>query len=104
MLYVWKGTGSMGRNLVLSFIFYVVVSIFVGYLTGLARPLGAEFVEVFRVAGVAAILGYAMGSIPHSIWFRHTLRSTMTDLGDAVVYGLATAAIFAWLWPAPVMI
>ncbi|MHC4993324.1 MAG: hypothetical protein ACYTGC_20345, partial [Planctomycetota bacterium] len=91
---------NFGLNLVLTFVFYIVVSIFVGYLTSLARSAGADYLEVFRVAGAAAVLGYCAGGIPHSIFFGRPLRFVLTELVDAFVYGLITAGTFAWLWPA----
>ena len=91
---------TFALNLVLIFVFYVVVSIFVGYLTTLARPAGAGFLPVFRVAGAAAILAYCAGSIPNAIFFGKPGRFVLTDFIDGVIYGNLTGLVFAWLWPA----
>ena len=91
---------SFARNLVLTFIFYIVVGIFVGYITALARDPGATFLEVFRVAGATAILGYCAGSIPGSIFMGTPRRFVLTSLIDGIVYGLLTGATFGLLWPA----
>ena len=88
------------RNLVLTFLFYIVVGIFVGYITTLARAPGATFLEVFRVAGATAILGYCAGSIPGAIFMGTPRRFVLTGLIDGTVYGLLTAVTFALLWPA----
>jgi hypothetical protein len=98
-LIIWTGMPSMGRNLVLTFIFYLVVGVFVAYLTSLALPWGTDYLKVFQVSGTAAILAYCFGSIPHAIWFGKSLRSTIMDIIDGVVYGLLTAGTFGWLWP-----
>ena len=92
---------NFGLNLLLVFIFYVVVSIFVGYITSLARPFGEAFtfMEIFRVAGATAVLGYCAGSIPNAIFFGKPCRFVLTDFIDNLVYALLTGAIFAWLWP-----
>ncbi len=90
---------SFVRNLVLVFLFYIVVSIFVGYITSLARPAGAPWIAVFRVAGAVGVLGYCAGAIPGAIFFSKPGRFVLTDLIDGVVYGLLTGAVFAWLWP-----
>ncbi len=90
---------NFGRNLVLTFLFYIVVSVFVGYLSSLARPAGAAFLPVFRVAGAAGVLAYCAGSIPNAIFFGKPGRFVLTDLVDGIVYGLLTGATFALLWP-----
>jgi hypothetical protein len=88
------------RNLVLVFLFYLVVSVFVGYLTSLATPDASRFLAVFRVAGAAGVLAYCAGSIPGALFFGKPGRFILTDFIDGVVYGLLTGAIFGWLWPA----
>ncbi len=90
---------SFARNLVLVFVFYLVVSLFVGYITSLARPLGAGFLAVFRVAGAAGVLAYCAGSIPNAIFLGKPGRFVLTDFVDGVVYGLLTGVVFAVLWP-----
>ena len=91
---------NFGRNLILTFLFYIVVSIFVGYITTLARSPGEAFLAVFRVAGATAVLGYCAGSIPNAIFFGKPGRFVLTEFVDGVVYGLLTGATFALLWPA----
>ncbi|MHC4090672.1 MAG: hypothetical protein ACYSVY_10425 [Planctomycetota bacterium] len=91
---------NFGRNLVLTFLFYILVSLFVGYITLLARPAGSEFLPVFRVAGAAGVLAYCAGSIPNAIFFGKPGRFVLTEFVDGVVYGLLTGATFALLWPA----
>jgi hypothetical protein len=90
---------SVARNLVLVFVFYVVVSVFVAYITSLARAAGAEFLPVFRVAGAVGVLAYCAGSIPNAIFFGKPGRFVLTDFLDGVAYGLLTGATFGVLWP-----
>jgi hypothetical protein len=90
---------NFARNLVLIFVFYVVVGIFVGYITSLARATGAPFIDVFRVAGAVGVLAYCAGSIPNAVFFGKPGRFIFTDLVDGVVYGLLTGLVFGWLWP-----
>ncbi len=97
---ILSGKPNFGSNLILVFLVYLVVSIFIGYITSLARPAGAAFLPVFRVAGATAVLGYCAGSIPNAIFFGKPGRFVLTDLLDGVVYGLLTAVVFALLWPA----
>ena len=91
---------NFALNLFLVFVFYVLVSVFVGYLTANARAAGAAFAPVFQVAGATAVLGYCAGAIPGALFFGKPGRFMLTDFIDSLVYGLATGLIFAWLWPA----
>jgi hypothetical protein len=90
---------NFGMNLVLVLICYLVLGLFVAYITGLTLAAGAEYLTVFRIAGATAVLGYCFGSIPNAIFFGKPLRFVITDLADNLVYGLVTAGTFAWLWP-----
>ncbi len=86
-------------NLVSVFSVYIVVGVFVAYITSQARDVGATFSEVFQVAGATAMLGYCVGWLPNAIFFSKPRRFVVTDMCDNVVYALGTAATFAWLWP-----
>jgi hypothetical protein len=99
ILVKWPGPPSMGTNLVLTFIFYLVVGIFVAYLAGIVLPVGTAYITVFRVTAVAAIMAYCLGGIPGVIWFGYSWRSTWMYIFDGIVYALVTAGFFAWLWP-----
>ena len=90
---------NFGRNLVLIFIFYLVVSVFVAYITSLARGPGETFLHVFRVAGAVGVLAYCAGSIPGAIFFGKPGRFVLTELIDGIVYGLLTGVIFGLFWP-----
>jgi hypothetical protein len=98
---VWPGMPNMGKNLVLTFIFYLVVGFCVGYVATLAfrgNP-AVDYMQVFRVTGTVAILSYCLGAIPGTIWFGHSWRAQFMYIIDGVVYALITAGFFGWLWP-----
>ncbi|HWB18998.1 MAG TPA: hypothetical protein VG711_01765 [Phycisphaerales bacterium] len=95
---------SMGRNMALSFIFYIVTSVVVAYLASVTLPSGAGFAKVFQVAGTAGVLAYCFACIPGAIWFGTPLRNVLSSFVDGLVMGLATGAIFAWMWPAALVI
>lgn len=104
VLTVWPAAPNMIRNMVLTFAYFLVVGLFVGYVTSHAVSRGGEYLAVFRVAGTAAIMVYALGGIPHAIWFGRSARSVVSDMVDGVVYGLLTAGCFGAMWPdAPAM-
>src|SRR6266571_3217614 len=49
-----NGPATMTKNLVLWFLFSVVVGVFAAYVAGRALPVGAAYRSVFRFAGVTA--------------------------------------------------
>jgi hypothetical protein len=95
---------NFARNLILTFVFYVIVGLFVGYITANARAAGAAFLPVFQVAGATGVLAYCAGSIPNAIFFGKPARFVFTEFVDGVVYGLLTGVVFALLWPAAAMV
>lgn len=99
MIVMPPGMPAMGKNLALWFVYCIVIGIFVAYLTGRTLGPGTDYLEVFRVAGTAAILGYAGAEPIRSIWFAHTWSSTLKSVLDGAIYGLLTAGTFGWLWP-----
>ncbi len=94
-----NGPTPMGRNLVLWFLYGVVVSIFAAYVAGRALPVGAQYLQVFRFAGVAAFLGYSVALWQMSIWYRRAWTTTVKATVDGLIYALLTAGTFGWLWP-----
>jgi len=93
------GEFNMGRTLSLWFVYLLLVSAAVAFVTAQALPAGAAYMRVFRVAGGAAVAAYALGNLPKSIWWGHTWSSTVKEVVDGIVYGLLTAGTFGWLWP-----
>ena len=90
---------SIGPNLAQWFVYCIVVGIFVAYVAGLVFGLGAAFPAVLRVVSAVAFLAYSMALPQASIWFRRSWATTLRSMGDSLLYGLATGAVFAWLWP-----
>ncbi len=100
LLQIWNGKPNMGKNMALSFTFNIVVGVFVAYIASLSTLApGAGFMPVFQVTGTAAVMAYALGFIPHHIWFGKPMSMTIKDIIDGVAYGLITGAIFAAMWP-----
>jgi hypothetical protein len=88
----------MGKALTHWFVYCIIVSVFTGYLCSPLGP-GAHYGLVFRWAGTAAILGYAISNIPDSIWKGQSWSVTFKFMFDGLIYGLLTAGTFGWLWP-----
>ncbi|MHB8405487.1 MAG: hypothetical protein ACYDCJ_08705 [Gammaproteobacteria bacterium] len=93
------GAPGMAKNLVQWFVFCLLVSYFCAYLAGSTLAGGTDGMQVFRVVGTAGIMAYAFGSLPMGIWYGQPWKAVAKDVIDGLIYGLATAAIFAWLWP-----
>lgn len=94
-----SGPPRMGKLLVEWFLFCLVVSFFVAYLTGRTVAPGAHYLVVYRVAGTAGFLAYGLGHLSNGIWKSQTCSMTAKEVVDGLIYGLLTAGTFGWLWP-----
>ena len=94
-----KGVPRMGKHLVQWFAFSIGLSVFVAYLTGRALAPGTPYLQVFRIAGTAAWLGYGGALVWAGIWKAVPWSKVWKDVFDALVYALATAGAFAGFWP-----
>lgn len=98
LLNVWAPF-NMARNMILTFVTCLVVSVLIAYLGAAAMGWNQPFAKVFQVTGTAGILAYCFASIPNDIWFQKSPRAMLTCFIDGAVFGLATGAIFAAMWP-----
>ncbi|MGI9335146.1 MAG: hypothetical protein ACR2RL_18530 [Gammaproteobacteria bacterium] len=94
-----KGMPPMGKNILLTFVFYLAVGALIAYLARLALPAGAAFWETFRMVSATAWLAYGFAVVPDAIWYGRPWRNVAKLLFDALVYALLTAGAFASLWP-----
>ena len=69
-----SGPPAMGKNLSQWFLYCVVVSIFAGYLSGRLLSPGTAFLQVFRIIGTVAFLGYGAAHAQESILERPKLE------------------------------
>lgn len=101
ILNVWQSANpSMVKNLVLWFLYSVIVGVFAAYVAGRALGPGAPYLAVFRFAGVTAFACYSIAQWQASIWFNRPWGTTLRNTIDGLVYALVTAGTFGWLWPA----
>ena len=94
-----NGPVTMGKNLVLWFLYSAVVGILAAYVAGTALPAGAPYLRVFQFVGVTAFIGYSVALWQMSIWYRRAWRLTIKATVDGLIYALLTAGTFGWLWP-----
>jgi hypothetical protein len=93
------GPPTMGKQLMLWFVYSVVIALFAGYVAGIALGTGAPYMTVFRIVGTVTFAAYALGLWQNSIWFGKAWSITLKSTFDALIYALLTAGVFGWLWP-----
>ena len=79
--------------------YFLVIGLFVTYLTGRTVEPGAHYLAVFRVAGTAAFLAYGPANLSNGIWKGQPWGMTLKEAVNGLVFGLLTAGTFGWLWP-----
>lgn len=94
-----NGMPSMGPMMAQSVVFYMIVSLLVAYVSWHALGPGAEYLAIFRFAGTTASMSYILATVPDSIWFGKPWANWRRQALDGLVFGLATAGVFGWLWP-----
>jgi hypothetical protein len=94
-----SGQTSMGKSLVQWFIFSLIVSFFIAYLTSRTVAPGTPYLQVFRVVGTIGFLAYAAAQIPAAIWMGKPWSVAWKEVFDGLLYGCVTAGTFGWLWP-----
>ena len=90
---------SMGPYLALWFVYCLVVSGVAAYVVWRVLGPGDRFSAVLKLGCTVAFLSYGMALPQMSIWYRRSWTTTVKSLFDSVLYGLATGAAFAYLWP-----
>ncbi len=94
------GGPAMGAQLAQWFVYCIVIGVVAAYIAGRALPPSAPYLEVFRFAGAAAFIGFAMALPQYSIWYHRSWGTTLRSMLDGFIYGLLTGGTFGWLWPA----
>lgn len=102
LLVIYSGPHNMGQNLMLTFLFYLLVGVFVGYLGWHAISAGSAFADRFRFCAVAAFAAHGLGWMSYFIWFKY--GKFWPNFFDSVGYALITGATFAWLWPQSIVV
>ncbi|HEX9565906.1 MAG TPA: hypothetical protein VF981_18145 [Gemmatimonadaceae bacterium] len=90
---------STGSNLVMWFVYSLVVSFFAAYVASRALPASPGYLEVFRFVGTTAFVGYSLALWQMTIWYKRDFRMTLKSTFDGLIYALFTAGTFGWLWP-----
>jgi hypothetical protein len=97
---VWPGGPmTMTREMVLWFVYLIVVNILVAYVAAHALTLAAPFRAVIRFTGLVSFIAYASALWQLSIWYHRSWGITFKATFDSFLYGVLTALTFAYLWP-----
>lgn len=99
MTVIPNGPPSMGKYLVMWFVYSVVVGFFAAYVAAHVLPPGTPYPTVFRVVGCIAFIGYSLAIWQMSIWYHRKWSTTIKTTIDGLIYGLLTGGTFGWLWP-----
>ena len=94
-----RGPMKMGKALLVSFTYNLVISILTAYVLTISVPNAATDERIFRIASTVAFLGYAGALGWNAIWWNQSWSSTLKSVFDGLLYGLATGALFMWLGP-----
>lgn len=94
------GRPDMAKQFVGWFLFLVGVSVATAYVAGRTLETGASYPAVFRVTGTVAWMAYGGAYLGDAIWFGRPWGFSIKMLLDGLIYGLLTAGVFGWLWPA----
>jgi hypothetical protein len=89
----------MGRNMALSFLVFLGVAFMAAYTASHALGHAPHYRAVFRIVGTVGTLAFGVGPIFTSIWYDRPWRAYLSDVIDALLFGLVMAGIFGWLWP-----
>jgi hypothetical protein len=94
-----SGTPNMGKYLALWFGFTLLVAFVAAYVARHTLPAAADGLNVMRITGTVAFVGYAFGAVRDAIWKAEPPANMLREVADSVVYGVITGLVFRWLWP-----
>ena len=93
------GVNFMGSQMAMWFVYNLVVAFFAGYVASRVLGPGADYLQVFRIVGTTAFMGYALGLWQMTIWYKRSAITTLKSTFDGLIYASLTAGAFGWLWP-----
>ena len=88
---------NMGRNLGLTFVYFLVCSLGLAYLASLVLAPGTELKDVFHFMAVAAFMTFLAATVQHAIWFHNRI---VGHIIESLAYAIIVGLIFGLMWPA----
>jgi hypothetical protein len=93
------GPIDMRRNMALSLLVFLAVAFLDAYVAFHALGPAPRPRAVFRIVGTVGFMTFGVASVFDSIWYHRPWRAYVSDVIDALLFGLVMACVFAWLWP-----
>jgi hypothetical protein len=95
-----SGVPALAKHLAQWALLCLLISFIAAYVARHTLADGADGLEVMRITGTVAFVGYAFGYLQGSIWEGIPWTNSLRGIADAAVYALATGLLFRLLWPA----
>ena len=92
-----SGLQQMGGKMLLSFVFYLIVGLFVAHIVAPATGPESNYMVVFHFAALSSFMAYGLAFFQDSVWFGRPWSTTFKYWLDALIYGLLTGGVFGWL-------
>src|SRR3954470_2071147 len=83
-----SGQPNMAKFLGLWFIYCLIISVFVGYLTGRTLPAGVAHRSVLHLGAAAAFLAYGVSQMANGIWKGQMWSTVMKEVIDGIIYSV----------------
>ena len=96
---VRSGAPRMAKHLAQWLLLCFFISFTAAYVARHTLSYGTAGLEVMRVTGAVALVGYAFGYLQDSIWKGIPWANSLRGIADSLVYALATGLVFRLLWP-----
>lgn len=94
-----NGAPNMGKYLGQWFLFCFLISFVTGYVARHTLGYDTDGLEILRITGTVAFIGYGFGYFQSSIWLGVPWSNALRGLFDAAVFALVTGLAFRFLWP-----
>ena len=94
-----NGAPAMGKYLAMWFLFCLLVSFVASYVARHTLAPDSDLLEVMRITGTVAFLGYGFGYFQDVIWKAVPWPNALRGIFDAALYALTTGLVFRLLWP-----
>lgn len=94
-----NGPPNLGKHLAQWFLFCLLVSFVTAYVARHTLASGTDGLEVLRLTGTIAFIGYGFGYFQDSIWKGIPWSNSLRGILDAAVYAVVTGLVFRFLWP-----
>jgi hypothetical protein len=75
------------------------VTLFAAHIAGTLVGPGGDAKLIFHSAFIVAFSGYVLALWQLTIWYRRSMRITLTSTLDGIIYSLIVGLTFVWLWP-----